>query len=111
MGSVDALHLRVFDALQERHIRLDQERTLFEWIAAQGVDAKRFRDLYRSFTVEAELSRALQLADQYRIDSVPSVVVGGKYLTSASLAGSKEAVPQVLDALVAMVRKEMKGRT
>ncbi|MGH8571416.1 MAG: thiol:disulfide interchange protein DsbA/DsbL, partial [Gammaproteobacteria bacterium] len=39
------------------------------------------------------------------IDGVPAVVVNGKYLTSASMAGSYDAVLTVVDFLVARERE------
>lgn len=110
MGRLDVLHLKIFDAFQQKGIRLDREETLLEWVGTQGVDAKRFAEIYRSFGIQAKLSRARRLAQLFEIDGVPSLVIGGKYLTSTSLAGTKEAVPRVADELVALVRKETKER-
>jgi len=110
MGRLDTLHLKIFDAFQQKGIRLDRERTLLEWVGTQGVDAKRFAETYQSFGLRAKLARARQLAQAFEIDSVPSLIVGGKYLTSTELAGNKEAVPKVVDELVALVRKETRER-
>lgn len=110
MGGLEKAHLQVFDAFQEQGVQLNREKTLFAWIGKQGLDAKRFEDSYRSFGVQAKLSRARQLAQAFDINAVPSLVVGGKYLTSAALAGGKDALPGVLDELLALVRKEARGR-
>jgi len=44
----------------------------------------------------------------YGITSVPIVVVGGKYMTSASMAGTPEKAMQVTDFLVEKIKKERK---
>lgn len=91
MGLLDRLHLKIFEALHEHSVPLNQEKVLLEWIGRAGADTKRFADTYRSFGIEARLKRARFLAQAYDIDSVPTLVVGGKYLTSAAMAGSKES--------------------
>jgi thiol:disulfide interchange protein DsbA len=110
MGAIEPLHLRMFQALQEQQVWLMQEKTLFAWIARQGIDAKRFAEIYRSFAIHGQTSRARQLAQTFEIDAVPTLVVGGKYQTSASLAGSAAALPKVLDDLVTLIRQENRGR-
>lgn len=109
MGALEKIHLRVFQALQEQQVWLIQEKILFEWIGKQGMDVRRFEETYRSFGIQTKISRARQLAQVFDINAVPTLVVGGKYQTSASLAGSKEALPKVLDELVALVKKEKRA--
>ena len=45
-------------------------------------------------------NQARQLAQAYKIDSVPTMAVHGRYLTSASQAGTHERVLQVVESLV-----------
>jgi protein dithiol oxidoreductase (disulfide-forming) len=106
MGLLPRLHLKFFEALQEKNIPLSQEQTLFDWIGKQGVDAKRFADTYASFGIESKIKRARFLAEAYEINSVPTLVVGGKYQTSNVMAGSKENLPRVLDELVQLARQD-----
>ena len=79
-------------------------RALASLMAANGVDEKQFRDTYNSFSVNANTKRAAQLADQYKIEGVPTVVVQGKYTTSPADAGSNVGAAQTLDYLVDQVR-------
>jgi thiol:disulfide interchange protein DsbA len=74
-------------------------------MAANGVDRKQFMDAYNSFGVNANTKRAAQLADQYKIEGVPTIVVQGKYTTSPADAGSNEGAVQTLDYLVQQVRE------
>ena len=39
-------------------------------------------------------------ARAYNIDSVPTLIVDGKYMTNANIAGGYDKVPKVLDFLV-----------
>jgi thiol:disulfide interchange protein DsbA len=60
----------------------------------------------KSFTVATNLQRAKQMTINYKVDSVPRVVVNGKYFTSGELAGSPERIFSVVDELIAKVRSE-----
>ena len=52
-----------------------------------------------SFAVDAKIRRAMDLARAAGINSVPSVVINGKYKTSGSLAGSNDRVIEVINEL------------
>ncbi len=71
------------------------------WAAQQGVSAADFAGAWNSETVNAQLQRAEDLVLRYRIQSVPSVVVNGKYKTDASKAGGAANLIQLIDDLAA----------
>ena len=50
---------------------------------------------------------ARDLNARYRIDSVPTVVINGKYVTSASLVNSTDKLKDVIDYLVAKETLEL----
>ncbi|MDR1854590.1 MAG: thiol:disulfide interchange protein DsbA/DsbL [Azoarcus sp.] len=104
---LDALHEKVFVAVQQERERLYEEDSLREWIGRQkGVDVKAFMEVYKSFGVNASVGRAEQLARAYKLDGVPLLAVGGRYLTSASMAGnSHEAALKEVDRLIEKVRR------
>ncbi|MCK9507735.1 MAG: thiol:disulfide interchange protein DsbA/DsbL [Pigmentiphaga sp.] len=104
LGKVDELHARVFTAIHTQRQPLTTEKQIKSWIAAQGVDAALFGKTYQSFGVNTSVSRAKSLMDTYGVKGVPAVAVGGKYLTSPSLAGSNAATLQVLDFLIEKTR-------
>ena len=58
-----------------------------------------------------KLARAKQLTYAYKIDSVPRVIVNGKYYTAPELAGSSANIFPVVDQLVAQARKEASAPT
>jgi len=70
------------------------------------VDRKKFADAYNSFTVQSKVSRVRQLSSAYALTGVPTVIIGGKYTTSNVMAGSFEALPAIMDELIAKVRAE-----
>ena len=106
MGMLDQMHMRVFEAVHDKKIPLVQEKVLFDWITSQGIDSNLFSETYKSFGTEAHVRRGRALADAFGINSVPTLVVNGKYQTSVSMTGSAEALPKVLDELVQLARQE-----
>jgi thiol:disulfide interchange protein DsbA len=51
--------------------------------------------------VNTKLKRAEELVRRYRVQSTPTVVVNGKYLTQGSQAGSYDAWFAIIDDLAA----------
>jgi protein-disulfide isomerase len=54
------------------------------------------------------MNRARQLAQQYDIQSVPTVVVDGKFRTGSDRVGSHAQLPGAIDQLIAKARAERK---
>lgn len=105
-GDWARLHGQIFDAVQTEKLPLHTESAAQEWVAKKGVDAKKFAEAYRSFGVNMRTKRMDELARNYKIDGVPTLAIGGRYLTSGSTAGSHEAALQVADQLIAKIRGE-----
>ena len=107
MGLLDQLHGKVFDAMHKQNINLGNERLREEWLAKQGVDVARYKSVEKSFAVMSKLSRAQQLTGNYRIDSVPQIVVNGKYVVNGETAGGMiEKMMPAVDQAIAAARKE-----
>lgn len=101
LGVTDDVHEAFFQEIHVRKNRLASEDALVKFFASQGVDADAFRDAMNSFSVDTNLRRADDLARRYKITSVPALVINGKYVTQASMAGSMPRLRQILDFLVA----------
>jgi hypothetical protein len=52
-----------------------------------GVDKAKYLEAFNSFGVQTKLKRAQQVATQYKLDSVPALVIDGHYTTSPAVAG------------------------
>jgi thiol:disulfide interchange protein DsbA len=106
LGKGDALHEKVMYAMHKENKRLLTESEIADWAAAQGIDRNTFLATYRSFAVTSKARAARQLADAYRIDGVPTMVMQGKYVTSPSIAGTKAKAIGVMDLLEEKIRKD-----
>jgi thiol:disulfide interchange protein DsbA len=104
LGIVAQHHGALFDAIHRDRLRVTDERQLGDWLARRGVEPARFQAAARSFAVENRLARAADLARAARIDAVPSMLVHGRYVASASAAGSVQRLLVVADALIERAR-------
>jgi thiol:disulfide interchange protein DsbA len=99
LGKLDAMHAAFYDEVHVRGNRLSSREALAEFFARFGVDGVQFDAAFDSPDVDASVQRAVALTREYGIDSVPALVVAGRYVTSPGLAGS--SVLAVVDELVA----------
>jgi thiol:disulfide interchange protein DsbA len=106
IGKGDALNEKVMYAMHKENKRLLTEAEIADWVASQGIDRNAFLASYRSFAVISKARTAKQLAEAYRIDGVPTIVIQGKYVTSPSIAGTKAKAIAVMDHLEEKVRKD-----
>jgi thiol:disulfide interchange protein DsbA len=105
MNELGKLHGKVFDAIHEQKVDLSNSDVLFDWVAKQGIDRKKFTDTFNSFTVQTKVSRVPQLTRNYGIESVPTLIVDGKYRLISSVSGH-EALFRNTDELIALARSQ-----
>lgn len=118
MGLVDKLHHDLFAAIHDQRtldprVLLKDPKTLFDWVAARGVDRQKFAATYNSFAVTSRTQRIKDLTKNYDIPGTPALVVDGKYLIAPSLDGydsggkvDYDRFFKGLDLLIAQARKE-----
>ena len=106
MGLLPQMHEKIFDAIHKDGVNLQNKKIRDQWLAKNGVDPAKYDQVSKSFTVVSDLQRAKQMTINYKVDSVPRVVVNGKYYTEGGLAGSPERIFTVVDELIAKVRAE-----
>ena len=106
LGKLDEMHSAFFAEIHERGNRLDSRGALERFFGRFGVEAEAFAQAFDSYTVHTKVQRAEELARRYRITSVPSIVINGKYTSNATLAGSYDALIELIDELAASERPE-----
>ncbi|HYJ98705.1 MAG TPA: thiol:disulfide interchange protein DsbA/DsbL [Burkholderiaceae bacterium] len=100
LGQLEALHRKVFTAIHVQRQRLEKDAEITAFVTANGLDATKFMDTYKGFTVASKFKQARQLADAYKIDGVPTIGIHGRFFTSPSLVGSGEQALRVTDYLI-----------
>jgi thiol:disulfide interchange protein DsbA len=104
IGAVQAMQLKIFRAIHIDRKRLEKGEDIAAFVGANGGDADKFLAAFKSFSVNTSVSRAKKLMADYKIDSVPTLVVQGRWMTSPSQAGSSERALTVVDQLIQRVR-------
>lgn len=120
MGLNEQYQLKIMDAVGEYVMRKRSEtipeQVLLDIATKQpGINKAKFMDTWNSFGVMTKLRRLPAIVNDYRVESVPTIVVDGKYMTSPAQVGGTvqvnseqqlfQATLQVVDALVAKVQK------
>lgn len=105
LGKVESHHKLVFAAIHNEKQKLDTPESISAWATKNGLDAKQFTDTFNSFAVAGKVSRANQMQNQYRVEGVPSLAVGGRYYTDGTMARSMNRALQIVDFLSDKVRK------
>jgi thiol:disulfide interchange protein DsbA len=103
LGRLDEMHEGMFKALNVDRNPLSTEDQLIEFFGNYGVSKQEFLEAFNSFAVQTKLRRADSLVRRYRITGVPAVVVNGKYVTGADVAGG---VPQLFEVIDFLIEKE-----
>jgi len=111
LNVAEEMHMPLFKALQEGHSMLQTEAQIGQLFnQVTGVLPDVFSSTFNSFTVDSRERKAEQLAREYGITGVPTVIVGGKYMTSPAMASGFTEATQVIDFLIDKVRKERGGK-
>jgi thiol:disulfide interchange protein DsbA len=106
MGEEARLSPEVFKAVHVNNVPLHQDKQFFDWAASKGLDRNKVADTYNSFAVASKFNRAKTLAGAYNIQSVPTIVVDGKFITASDRVGTHANLPAAIDVLVAKARAE-----
>ena len=106
LGEESKLSPELFAAIHSKGMNLSEPKAFFDWAATKGLDRKKVEDMYNSFTMASKISRAKQLAQQYNIQSVPTLIVDGKFVTASDKIGGHSNVPMALNELIARARAE-----
>jgi len=105
-GLIGQLHGAVYENQHFDDLRLGEEQNLLDWLARNGVDAGRFRELRNSAGNRARVDEGRTLFENYNVKGVPSFAVDGRYVTSARLAGGVKEMMEVVAYLFSRVREE-----
>ena len=101
LGKIGAIHDALFREIHEKHDLLDTEDKLRAFFGTFGVDDATFKAAYESAGVQTKVQRADELVRRYRVASVPTIVVNGKYVTDAGMAGGVEQLFALIGELAA----------
>jgi thiol:disulfide interchange protein DsbA len=107
LGEDIRLSPQMFTAIHGGSAQMWNEKTFFDWAAGKGLDRKKVEEMYNSFGIAGKLNRAKQIAREYNVQSVPLVVVDGKFVIQANeRVPTHAAMIPAIDAAIAKARAE-----
>jgi protein dithiol oxidoreductase (disulfide-forming) len=106
LGELPRLHTRVYRAYHRDDVNLEDEAVLTGWALKQGIQLKPFEQLMRSSEVMAKVEAARMDTYAYQVETTPSVVVNGRYLTSSGMTGGVVELMRVVEDLVVYARQQ-----
>ena len=96
----EIIHPKFFSEIHNNKNIMRSVDALADFVQQYGVDRSEFVDAMNSFAVEGNIRKATKLINEYEINGVPAVTVNGKYLISASMAGSYDNMVRIIDYLI-----------
>ena len=110
LESVDSdgtLPTAMFNEIHKNKNRMRNEKAFLKWVRTlPDVDVEEVANALISFGTVTKLNQAQLLTRKYRINAVPTMVVGGKYRTSPNLAGSEQRSLEIVEYLVNKIIEE-----
>ena len=91
-----------------RYTELSSLDKMREWIVSQGISKAEFNKVVHSSEVKEDVNNAINLTEEYGVFTFPYVVVGGKYVLTASTLYNDDYGVAVLDFLVNKLEQERK---
>lgn len=108
LGVLDKLHTPFFEAIHAQNQPLSDEESIAEFAARHGIKKDAFKRAYNSFQVDSRIRNAVQAAQRYGIEGVPSLIVDGKFRTDGPMTKSYDRLMQVVNYLVKRSEAERK---
>ncbi|MDQ0044036.1 thiol:disulfide interchange protein DsbA/DsbL [Variovorax boronicumulans] len=105
MGKVDEFQPKVFNAIHKQRQNVNGDANIIAWVAANGIDGAKFKEVFTSFGVASKAKRASQMTDAYKVAGVPAMAVAGRWYVDGETAGNMTNVLQMVNFLVGEAKK------
>lgn len=111
LKNIDKVDDKIFAAIHQQGVRLETEEQITRWLGTQGIDAKAFTGMYRSFGVDTQYKAGEARSREHRIPSIPTLVIDGRYLIAIEDMGTSreahfKAQLAVANALIARAKQQ-----
>lgn len=90
---------KMFKELHEKKNNLDTTDKLKKFFADNGISEIQFNNTYNSMAVSTSMSQAASISAASQANSVPSIIINGKFRTSPSLAKGEENLLAIMSTL------------
>ena len=95
-------------AEKSRYAELSSLAKILKWAEQQGFDKQLFSQTENSPEVKERVKHAVELTEEYGVFTYPYVVIGGRYVLTASTLYNDDYSVAVLDYLINKLEQEHK---
>ncbi len=93
------VHDKIFTALQKQRRRINNDDQLRRFFQSIGFKADKVNNVLKSMELKTKLDYAREITQKSRVDSVPAMIINGKYMTSPSLVSGNKKLLEVVNYL------------
>lgn len=104
LGKLEELHTPIFQEINKNANPLTSAERIEAFFTGHGVSQADFQKAFSSFAVESSLKRAETLGLRYKVESVPLIVINGKYVTDVGRAGGQQQLIALINDLASRER-------
>jgi protein dithiol oxidoreductase (disulfide-forming) len=109
LGVTEKLHVDMFNAIHLSGMNLNERETLLKFVEQYGVNRKQFVQAYDSPAVQAKVAQSQALGQKTGVDSVPTLIIDGRFRTSPSMVGGgHDKLFAIVNELISSARKNKK---
>ena len=106
LGIVDKMTAPMFTAMNVDRKRLATPEEVAELVEKNGGDKQAFLAATKAFGVQTSVVRAKKMLTDYTVESTPTFIVQGEFMTSPATAGGHPQALAVTDFLIDKVRRK-----
>lgn len=106
LGIVKDFHPELFYQYKIEKKKFRDAKSMVKIAVKFGVTEKEFIDTYNSFAVDRQFRRVQSLTKEYKMSSVPNLVINGKYQTGPAIANGYDNTMKALERLIIKERSE-----
>lgn len=103
-GEKDLL-TRLFQSIHDQKRRLRTPDAVTRFFVQQGFTEEQVNSVKNSMAFQAKLQRAQEIGAASQAQSVPTLIINGKYRTSPYMAGGNDKVLKIVDMLTKQEKK------
>ncbi|MEZ5537389.1 MAG: thiol:disulfide interchange protein DsbA/DsbL [Thiolinea sp.] len=103
-GSKD-VHAKIFEALQKQRRRIGNDDQLRRFYQSLGFKLDEINNILKSMELKTKLDYARDITVKSHLDSVPTIIVNGKYLTSPSMVSGNKNLIEVINYLSSLEKQ------
>ena len=96
---------KVFQSIHEQKRRLRNPEAVVRFFKSEGFTEEQINNTRNSMAFKAKVRRAQDISAGSQAQSVPTIIINGKYRTSPYIAGSEDNLMEIIDMLTKRERK------